>query len=1150
MLSLHFLSLRLLLLICGLALILPNLGHAQGAPKPAEAYEDFTPDGAWCWFSDPRAITRDGKTYAGWVSAEGSIQAGMLDHSSGTITVATVHPKYERDDHDNPSLLFLPDGRLMMFYSRHTGPVMNARVTLRPGDITEWEPEVTLELNDESAGRRGITYSNPVMLENEANSIYLFWRGASYKPTVSKSTDAGQSWSPAQLVVAPEVEDDGNRPYVKIASDSKDRIHMIFTDGHPRNERQNSVYYACYHNGAFYKADGTRIAGMDELPFTPEQADKVYDASTTGARAWVWDVAFDKQNNPVLLYTRHPDETDHRYHYARWNGVDWTDTELCSAGRWFPQTRDGEREREPHYSGGLALDHSDPSVVYLSRPVDGVREIEQWTTADAGRTWTSKALTRGSKHDNVRPFVVRDHAPDSPTVLWMNLSGQYRHYTDYLAAIKVNRPARTTVQPAISTAPDYPPLSAAIEPAAILTAMERVADWQLANPSRHRPTDWTQGAGDTGMMALAGISGDSKYRDAMVRMGDRNGWRLGRRKYHADDHCVGQTYAELYLHSRESHMLAPLRAQYDDILATPREFPSLDFTQPGIGDLWSWCDSLFMAPPTWMRLYAATGDPRYREFAVTNWWRTSDYLFDEEEGLYFRDSNYFDKREASGKKIFWSRGNGWVIAGLVRTLQYLPTNDPERKRFETQFKQMADALLQCQQSDGLWRSSLLDPASYPLKETSGSSFYTYALAWGVNEGLLDSARFEPQIQQAWKALISCIDPDGKLTHVQPIGADPKRFNSEATEIYAVGAFLLAGSELYRTAVLEQTKTVRVEISNPGDFHRHTETVAVPLKHLPESPVVMDGLSSRILASQILGDELLFQVDLAPKETRSYVILDSKDLPAVPDYPAKTFARFVPERMDDFAWESDRIAFRMYGPALITGEGTVSSGVDVLVKRTRDLVLDRWYASGNYHEDHGEGLDGYKVGPSRGCGGLGIWDGTALHVSSNFKSFEVIATGPIRSVFELTYDTWDADGRAISEVKRLSIDANSNFTRAETTLDSNRKGKLNIGVGIVEREGKGKVTQNEQAGWMTYWEPEMPPNGITGCGVVLPGGIKGFASDGTNLLAISPARVGKPFVYYFGSGWSKGGDFSDAGDWNAVVADLANQMKKPLKVNLK
>ena len=350
--------------------------------------------------------------------------------------------------------------------------------------------------------------------------------------------------------------------------------------------------------------------------------------------------------------------------------------------------------------------------------------------------------------------------------------------------------------------------SSDLTPQAILTVMQRVADWQLANPSSHKSTDWTQAAGEAGLMALVGISGDVKYRNAALAIAETNQWQLGARKYMADDYCVGQMYAELYLLYGDPKMIAPLRERLDSILAEPSDVTSLDFTQPNKKALeqWSWCDSLFMSQmPTWLRLYAAT-DKRalLRDFpAVTNWWRTTDYLYDKDEHLFFRDSTYFKKTEANGKKVFWSRGNGWVMGGLVRMLQFLPMNYPDRPRFEQLFRDIAEKILTCQQPDGLWRASLLDPASYPAKETSGSGFFTYALAWGVNQGLLDRATFEPAIQNAWTALVGCVDLDGKLTNVQPIGADPKNFAADSTESYGVGAFLLAGSEVYKMAILEK-----------------------------------------------------------------------------------------------------------------------------------------------------------------------------------------------------------------------------------------------------------------------------------------------------------------------------------------------------------
>jgi rhamnogalacturonyl hydrolase YesR len=326
-----------------------------------------------------------------------------------------------------------------------------------------------------------------------------------------------------------------------------------------------------------------------------------------------------------------------------------------------------------------------------------------------------------------------------------------------------------------------------------------VGDWQLANRSKiHEPTFWTEGAMYTGIMALSQISSSPRFHDAMVKMGEGNKWQLGPRPYHADDHCVAQTYAELYAKDHKPEMIAAAVKRFDYILAHPKD-DDLNFDRakhPDRNDRWAWCDALFMAPAAWLRVAAVTGKKEYVDFAVTNWWKTSAYLYDPKAHLYYRDSTYFDKQEANGEKVFWSRGNGWVIGGLARVIPYLPKDHPDRPRFIQQFKEMCASILVHQQSDGLWRSSLLDPASYPLKETSGSGFFCFGFAWGVNQGFLDRATYEPAARKAWAALVSCVNSDGKLTHVQPVGADPKKFDADATESYGVGAFLLAGREIY------------------------------------------------------------------------------------------------------------------------------------------------------------------------------------------------------------------------------------------------------------------------------------------------------------------------------------------------------------------
>jgi rhamnogalacturonyl hydrolase YesR len=737
-----------------------------------------------------------------------------------------------------------------------------------------------------------------------------------------------------------------------------------------------------------------------------------------------------------------------------------------------------------------------------------------------------------------------------------------------------------------------------ITPKSVLDVMQRVADWQLANPSTatNRPaTGWIQAAGDAGFMALAGISGDTKYRDAMLALGETNDWKLSRRTYDADDYCIGQSWAELYQLYRAPKMIAPLRERFDYILANPSKTTSLEYGKkedPKTRELWAWADSLFMGPPAWMRLYAATGDARYLDFAITNWWRTTDYLYDKDEHLFFRDSTFFQKKEANGKKIFWGRGNGWVMGGLVRTLQYLPANHPDRPRFEQLFKDMADKVLVCQQSDGLWRASLLDPASYPLKETSGSGFFTYALAWGINQGLLDRSKFEPAVDKAWAALVSCVAANGKLTNVQPVGADPKKFAPESTEPYGVGAFLLAGSEVYRMAVLEKAKAVAVQATNPASFPRESEAVEIDRQSsLPEAlakdkVAVMDGVSSRILDSQVYNpsgeatgpDKLIFQVDLAPGETRTYYVLPASALAVEPQPIVKTFARYVPERFDDFSWESDRIAHRAYGLALIKAENTISSAPDVWIKKDRRLIVDVMYATKHYHEDNGEFMDDFRVGRSRGCGGVGIWDGSKLYTSSNYKNWKLITTGPVRSVFELTYDAWDGGkGRMVSEVKRYSIDAGSWFTKAQSVFSSDDKSPLTVGVGLAERacgpDGTELIDQDQAEGWMSYWQPEDKPKGITATAIVLgKGAVSEFTTDNNaladdkvhavvpqpthegappirDLLAVTQAQVGEPLTYYFGACWDRSGDFTNHVQWADYVKRFAERRDQPVQVKV-
>ena len=337
-------------------------------------------------------------------------------------------------------------------------------------------------------------------------------------------------------------------------------------------------------------------------------------------------------------------------------------------------------------------------------------------------------------------------------------------------------------------------------PSDVLTIMERAADWQLAHPDPERnPDTWHNATLYAGVMALAKISAAPRFTNEMLQIGRQQKWQFGPRGYNPDDQAVGQTWAELSLQQHDPSMIAPLQRQFDLIMAHPAN-GNLEYnraTNPDYKKQWTWCDALFMAPPTWIRLWKATGDHQYLDYAVEHWWHTSDYLYDHDEDLFYRDSTYFHRRESNGAKVFWSRANGWVMAGLARIIPLLPADHPSRSRFIHQFQAMAARVLACQQPDGLWRASLLDPAAYPMKESSGSAFFCFALAWGVNQELLDRDKFMPAILKAWHALSECVTADGRVTHVQPVGSTPETFNPNHTAPYGTGAFILAGSEVYR-----------------------------------------------------------------------------------------------------------------------------------------------------------------------------------------------------------------------------------------------------------------------------------------------------------------------------------------------------------------
>lgn len=335
-------------------------------------------------------------------------------------------------------------------------------------------------------------------------------------------------------------------------------------------------------------------------------------------------------------------------------------------------------------------------------------------------------------------------------------------------------------------------------PKYIRSVMNKAGIWQINHP-KHAQNDWTNGAFYAGLFAAWETTKSPELYRAMIAMGeDSTQWRPGRRWYHADDIAISQTYIDLYRTGKKRKMIQPTIDTLKILFEREYPYQGIEVVK------WWWCDALFMAPPTLVKLGKTLKDPSYFKYNDQYFKECYHLLYNKDEKLFARDLGYVikndgkDRWEANGKRIFWSRGNGWVMGGLVRVLKELPKKYPERPFYEQLFKEMAERVVSLQQADGLWRASLLDPESYPGGEVSGSGFFCYALAWGVNNGLLKGETYKEAVRKAWVGLNNCVNEEGRVGWVQPIGADPrKNFTEESWEVYGTGAFLLAGSEIIK-----------------------------------------------------------------------------------------------------------------------------------------------------------------------------------------------------------------------------------------------------------------------------------------------------------------------------------------------------------------
>lgn len=313
------------------------------------------------------------------------------------------------------------------------------------------------------------------------------------------------------------------------------------------------------------------------------------------------------------------------------------------------------------------------------------------------------------------------------------------------------------------------------------------------------PSGWIQATYFIGLTVLADETGDAELADALIRHGEQLDWRLGGRPRHADDDALGRVWiwaaARVDGAEREAR-LTPVRARFDAVLAAPSAV-ALDFDErPGdraCQARWCWSDALFMAPPAWFMLSRLTGDARYADHAHAEYQAAVARLFDAEEALFYRDSRFVGQTGPAGRKVFWSRGNGWTYAGLAAVIDSLDATDPRRAYYVDLFRRMSDAVIRLQGAQGYWPASLLDPSD--VAETSGTGFFVYGLAWGVNNGLLTAPEHRAAADRGWRALDRAVDADGRLGWVQQVGYAPEEVLASDTQLYGSGAYLMAAAEM-------------------------------------------------------------------------------------------------------------------------------------------------------------------------------------------------------------------------------------------------------------------------------------------------------------------------------------------------------------------
>ncbi len=741
----------------------------------------------------------------------------------------------------------------------------------------------------------------------------------------------------------------------------------------------------------------------------------------------------------------------------------------------------------------------------------------------------------------------------------------------------------------------------------LLNAIDNVnRQWQSSHPAKVWAF-WDHAAYYTGNMEVYRLTGKPEYYDYSDQWCRHNDWQGARetdkRKWRYSTYGEGQEYVlfgdwqicfQTYI---DMYQLVPGRHKVARAIEVMSHEVSMDERK-----FWWWSDALYMVMPVMTKMYRLTGERKYLDKLTENFLWSDSLMWDSEAQLYYRDAKYIWPKVTTicdGGKSFWARGDGWVLAGLAKVLADMPRDYEHRDVFVKRFQQLAAGVKACQQEEGYWSRSMLCEADAPGPETSGTAFFTYGLLWGVNHGLLSRDEYSSTIEKAWEYLYTkALQSDNTIGYVQPIGEkpDPTRVvNAQSQAPFGTGAWLLAACERVRyldnTAsqntlegapkVAVNARSMTVTISNPSSTERR-DVVELDAEKVFEKLNIAGGRQFIVLDGdnveqpyQLTSDgKVLVQAFVGPTASTTLTLTTGEPRVARLDVNG----RIYPNREDDLSWETDKNAWRMYGPKM-HGKGV--TGFDTFAKNVTYPILDALYQSeltsygingqlqkqgrGNewaqihrdvytYHRNRGEGMDAYTVGKTLGAGAPTIMNGTEMSLPDVYETAQITENGPLR--FSVIEQMFEHDG--IKETRTISQDKGQHMAQVTVDYDGVADGTMVASGIVVHKSQPTAYVINRKTGYVAVADALDTPQGQNGqlyIACLFPEKMKTLryipleqetAGGVGHVVGETAYRQGQPFTYYAGTAWSKY-DVTSMSVWESILTDFSIKLKQPLKV---